>query len=210
MAFKTFTAGSVLTASDVMTYLMKQVVIVCTSGTRPGSPNEGMTIYETDTERYAVHNGTDWVYPFLAVTKTSAAQSVTSTTTLTDMTGVTLPLIRNERYFVSLMAQYDAHTSGDIIFGWSIPSGATWEWFSDALDSSQNTGVAGVGRTSQTTGTPSGAGIGASSNAWANPRGIIRMSSTSDNLQARFAQLASFGTATRIQPGTALMAWRIT
>ncbi len=207
MAFKTFTAGSVLTASDVMTYLMKQVVIACTSGTRPSSPAEGMTIYETDTDRYGVHNGTDWVYPFVGTVKTSGTQSVTSTTTLTNMTDVVIPLVRNENYFVSLMCQYDAGTGGDIIFGWTLPSGATWEWFSDALDSTQNTGVAGVGRTGQTTGNPSGAGTGAT--AWANPRGILRMSSTSDNLQARYAQLASNATATRVFAGTALMAWRI-
>jgi len=60
MAFKTFTAGSVLTAADVNDYLMKQVVITCTSGTRPGTPNEGMTIYETDTDRIMVYNGSAW------------------------------------------------------------------------------------------------------------------------------------------------------
>lgn len=60
MAFKTFTAGSVLTAADVNDYLMEQVVITCTSGTRPGSPNEGMTIYETDTDRIMVYNGSAW------------------------------------------------------------------------------------------------------------------------------------------------------
>jgi hypothetical protein len=60
MGFKTFTAGSVLTAAEVNDYLMKQAVIVCTSGTRPGSPVDGMTIYETDTDRLLVWNGTNW------------------------------------------------------------------------------------------------------------------------------------------------------
>jgi len=59
MSFKTFTAG-VLTASEVNTYLMNQSVIVCTSATRPGSPNEGMTIYETDTDYYKVYSGSTW------------------------------------------------------------------------------------------------------------------------------------------------------
>lgn len=61
MGFKTFVAGEVLTASDVNTYLMKQVVIVCTSGTRPSSPNEGMTIYETDTDKVMIYDGSGWV-----------------------------------------------------------------------------------------------------------------------------------------------------
>jgi hypothetical protein len=60
MAFKVFTPG-VLTASDVNTFLMRQAVIVCTSTTRPASPNEGMTIYETNTKRYMLYNGTAWV-----------------------------------------------------------------------------------------------------------------------------------------------------
>jgi hypothetical protein len=60
MAFKTFAPG-VLTSSDVNTFLMRQAVIVCTSSTRPASPNEGMTIYETDTDRTSQWNGSAWV-----------------------------------------------------------------------------------------------------------------------------------------------------
>jgi hypothetical protein len=61
MAFKTFSPG-VLTSSDVNTFLMRQAVIVCTSSTRPASPNEGMTIYETDTDLFAFYTGTAWQY----------------------------------------------------------------------------------------------------------------------------------------------------
>lgn len=60
MAFKTFAPG-VLTSSDVNTFLMRQAVITCTAATRPASPNEGMTIYETDTDRYASYTGSAWV-----------------------------------------------------------------------------------------------------------------------------------------------------
>jgi hypothetical protein len=59
MAFKTFAPG-VLTSSDVNTFLMRQAVIVATSSTRPASPNEGMTIYETDTDRYKSYSGSAW------------------------------------------------------------------------------------------------------------------------------------------------------
>lgn len=34
---------------------------VVTSGTRPGSPTNGMGIYETDTQRSLIYNGTSWV-----------------------------------------------------------------------------------------------------------------------------------------------------
>ena len=59
MAFKTFAPG-VLTSSDVNTFLMKQAVITCTAATRPASPNEGMLIYETDTDTFGWYNGTSW------------------------------------------------------------------------------------------------------------------------------------------------------
>jgi hypothetical protein len=66
VAFKTFTAGAVLTASDVNTYLAKQAVVVCTSTTRPSSPPEGMVIYETDTDKLLtyVSASTGWVPPW--------------------------------------------------------------------------------------------------------------------------------------------------
>lgn len=57
MPFKTFSNGAILTDTDLNDYLMKQSVIVCTSGTRPASPNEGMLVYETDTDRYSSYNG---------------------------------------------------------------------------------------------------------------------------------------------------------
>lgn len=63
MGFKTFT-GTTLSSSDMNAYLMKQTVIVCTSGTRPSSPNEGMTIYETDTNRRLTYNGSAWVIDY--------------------------------------------------------------------------------------------------------------------------------------------------
>ena len=61
MAFKTFIPG-VLTSSDVNTFLMRQSVITCTATTRPTSPNEGMFVYETDTDNLAKYDGTNWVY----------------------------------------------------------------------------------------------------------------------------------------------------
>lgn len=46
---KVWAALDVFTASDLNGYLMDQVTISCTSGTRPASPPDGMRIYETDT-----------------------------------------------------------------------------------------------------------------------------------------------------------------
>lgn len=60
MGYKLWTS-ELLTSADLNAYLMKQSVIVCTSGTRPSSPPEGMTIYETDTDRYSCYTGSAWV-----------------------------------------------------------------------------------------------------------------------------------------------------
>lgn len=96
MAFKTFTAGEVLTASDVNTFLGKQAVIVCTSGTRPAAPVEGMTIYETDTDKLLAYDGAVWNLPknVAGGALAAPAQVATSQTGIsaeTDLTGVTVP-----------------------------------------------------------------------------------------------------------------------
>jgi hypothetical protein len=48
---------------------------VCTSSTRPASPFEGQMIYETDTDRVLVYNGTAWV-----LTSSAGSYSPTSAT----------------------------------------------------------------------------------------------------------------------------------
>lgn len=60
MAFKTFAVGEVLEASEVNDYLMKQTVVVCTSGTKPSSPPDGMHIFETDTSAVRVALTSAW------------------------------------------------------------------------------------------------------------------------------------------------------
>ena len=65
--FKTFTAGSVLTASEMNTYLMKQAVIVCDStADYPSSPVEGMTIYDKGADKLLTYTTatTTWKAPW--------------------------------------------------------------------------------------------------------------------------------------------------
>lgn len=96
MAFKTFVAGAVLTASDVNTYLAKQAVIVCTSTTRPTSPPEGMTIYETDTDKLLSYTTatTGWVPPWNMPWGfvTEASNTPTQNVAMTAYTVVTLTM----------------------------------------------------------------------------------------------------------------------
>lgn len=65
MAYKVFTNGSVLPASDVNDYLMRQSVMVFASAAARTSaitgPTEGMLSYLEDTNRFQYYSGTAWV-----------------------------------------------------------------------------------------------------------------------------------------------------
>jgi len=62
--FKTFTAGSILTASEVNTYLMEQSTMVFATTTARDAaitaPSEGMQCYITDTNRQMFYDGSAW------------------------------------------------------------------------------------------------------------------------------------------------------
>ena len=65
MAYKVFSNGSVLPASDLNDFLMRQSVMVFTSSTARASaitgPTEGMLTYLEDTNRFQYYSGTGWV-----------------------------------------------------------------------------------------------------------------------------------------------------
>jgi len=58
------------------------ILTICTSSTRPSSPATGRYIYETDTKKLAVYNGTAWVYQTPVTNPTYAWQNGTSNITL--------------------------------------------------------------------------------------------------------------------------------
>jgi hypothetical protein len=65
MAYKVFSNGSVLPASDLNDFLMRQSVMVFSSSTARASaitgPTEGMLTYLEDTNRFQYYSGTAWV-----------------------------------------------------------------------------------------------------------------------------------------------------
>lgn len=85
--------------------------VVCTSGTRPGSPTKGDTIYETDTGLLLVYYGatTGWQRPWgmpwgHIASDESPTSDQGSITTLTDITGVsvTFTAVASRYYKVTL------------------------------------------------------------------------------------------------------------
>lgn len=124
MAFKTFAPG-VLTSSDVNTFLMRQAVITCTSSTRPASPSEGMTIYETDTDLTRQYDGSAWE----VVTHIGAWQ--TYTPTLSDYGGGTSWAIGNG----TLVGKYQR--VGRMIFGYAhVTFGSTTTFGTNSIKTS--------------------------------------------------------------------------
>lgn len=62
--FKTFASGDVLTASDVNTYIMEQMLTVFADSTARDaaitSPSEGMFAFLKDSNTLVFHNGSSW------------------------------------------------------------------------------------------------------------------------------------------------------
>ena len=76
---------------------------VCTSSTRPASPFEGQQIYETDTDKVLVWNGTawyaNWNLPWGLVARSTLGTSVSTSTTRADVgISVTFTAVANRYY----------------------------------------------------------------------------------------------------------------
>jgi protein involved in ribonucleotide reduction len=92
--FRTFTAGEVLTASNVQNYLMDQSVMVfggsAARSSAIGTANfeEGMVSYLTDTDKVEAYNGTNWVS---VAPTTSQGLTLINTTSFSAVNSVSLP-----------------------------------------------------------------------------------------------------------------------
>jgi hypothetical protein len=94
---------------------------VCTSSTRPASPFEGQMIYETDTDKVLVYNGSAWYanwnlpWGVVGYATPLSATFNTSSATPVDVTGMSISFtgIANRRYRVNFNASQIFGTSGD-------------------------------------------------------------------------------------------------
>jgi hypothetical protein len=92
--FRTFTAGEVLTASNVQNYLMDQSVMVfggsAARSSAIGTANfeEGMVSYLTDTDKVEAYNGTNWVS---VAPTTSQGLTLINTTSFSGVSSVSPP-----------------------------------------------------------------------------------------------------------------------
>lgn len=122
MAYKLWTT-EVITSSDVDTYLMRQAVVVCTSGTRPPGVT-GMRIWETDTQEERYYNGSSWVY--IKEENRFALKTVDEARSNTDDINMDselfLPIDANTTYFFDAFIIYSSPTSVGLQMGISAPN----------------------------------------------------------------------------------------
>lgn len=126
MPIRTF-ATEVLTSSNVNTYLMNQASIICTSGTRPGSPVSGMHIWQTDTLTEYVWDGSAWQFlrGIQQFAQKSADETV-STTSLQDDDHLFVSVAANSIYLVQLFLLTNSGLDDDFSSpSFSGPSGFT-------------------------------------------------------------------------------------
>jgi hypothetical protein len=101
VAYKVFTNGSVLNASEINDNLMNQSVMVFSNSTARAaaltSPVEGMLTWLQDTNKYENYNGTAWValgssaiLQVVSVTKTDTF--TTTSTTFSNVTGLAVSI----------------------------------------------------------------------------------------------------------------------
>lgn len=73
---------------------------VCTSSTRPASPYEGQAIFETDTDRMLIWNGSTWVVP------NAPAQNPTGLELVKTQTFSNVPEVNVDNVFSSIYKDY--------------------------------------------------------------------------------------------------------
>lgn len=115
----TFAASELLTAANVNQFLMNQSIVQCTAGTRPGSPQDGQCIFETDTEDIRVWDGSAWEY----VTHTGSFKTWTPalTSTGTNPTGTGTGIYTRQGRMITATAKYTFTTAGTLTYSASLP-----------------------------------------------------------------------------------------
>jgi hypothetical protein len=92
--FTDLVTGDIPGASTYFNPLLRQTIIPCTSGARPGSPQTGTHIFETDTARLAKWTGAAWEY--VAGSRLSFVPTLSASTPPTMGTGA----VRSGHYVV--------------------------------------------------------------------------------------------------------------
>jgi hypothetical protein len=107
------------------------------------------------------------------------------------------------------MLIYTGATAGDMGFKWSVPTGSTFDWCSDALGSAATSLTDQISHTAQASSNQPSFGAIDASTAVAPIKGLLIVGSSGGNLRATWAQGTSSGTATTMKAGSYVMARRV-
>jgi hypothetical protein len=125
--------GDVPGASTYFNPMLQQTIIPCTSGARPSSPTDGMTVFETDTRFFRSYNSTDATWYIVGTNRKLWVRKPADTTRTSNATASADPdlLLTNvpasTYYRLQAMIAYSADTAADMRAGLYGPSGATYK-----------------------------------------------------------------------------------
>jgi hypothetical protein len=131
----------------------------------------------------------------------SDQSSITSNTTLADVTGLAVTLAANTTYRGMIEMAYDTGATPDAKFGLTVPSGATGYWYGGAV---KNTADTATNFTYQSIATPFSAGGVASGTVLVAKFTITIVVTTAGTLQVQAAQDTSSATATTVKAGSCI------
>jgi hypothetical protein len=138
-------------------------------------------------------------------------ESVTSSTTQQNDNHLFFSATASTNYWIKAYIMVDgADTSAGIEFGWYGPSGASFDWCSDALSDDAD-GFGPVSRTRQgITNLPQMQTNGAGTNLVIPCVGLLQVSTTAGTFGFRWAQATSNATATRVLALSGLYVTKLT
>lgn len=140
----------------------------------------------------------------------AADESISSSTTLQNDDHLFLNVAANTDYWVEAMIRYDGSTGGDLKIGWSVPTGASFEWTSNGLATAATGTADDLWRRRRSAAQDEIVGaVGAGTDLLALPEGMLRVGATAGTLRLRWAQGASSATATRVFLRSLLMISRM-
>jgi hypothetical protein len=182
----------------------------CTAATRPGSPVNGQTIYETDTNRFYVYESPTWMLVGSMVAVKTTDNTVNNNATLANDAQLTLPVEANTTYTLEMYVDYSSATAADAKIGLVVPASATW---SVAPNGMLTTVAATSGSVetapSVTAGNLQFGGNGAGVHLTANPVGWLKTAGTAGNVVVQFAQATANASNTLLYTGTWIRLTRV-
>jgi hypothetical protein len=147
--------------------------------------------------------GTSATRALLFAALSADAGSITSNTTLANVTGLYVAVAANKVYMFDLVAYFDAGPTGDSKWGLTFPAGATGTWSGspakNAADTASNFAAVSIATTIAGGATNSGTVV------TAHYTGLIRTAGTAGAVQVQVAQQATDATALIVKADSHLL-----